>query len=321
MEFIHTLWDDVAGKIFLITFVSYLTGYLIYGGYLFSFFGKKASFPFGLFDFSITDLISIFPAGILTLVDLIIKLFPKLLKVLIFQLLIPFAVALTFSAISGLKFNRFGIDDVWIGFLASAGLAIWLGGLLFFFYRFSDTFLIVSFFLETIGLIMFFLALPNPGEPTSILLAQKFELPALFNSLLRIILLFEIAALVYIFGNSIAKTAIKLNLLVKIDRFVLNQPVLQAAMLSRAPIPSGVKVKSPINEWWLMQKQLPVNLEPELYEWRPSHNEAMYLIAAFEKFIILYSVNQEENDHRTFVINRDVLLSLEIAHQTDVKNH
>ncbi|NMC79890.1 MAG: hypothetical protein GYA59_11060, partial [Chloroflexi bacterium] len=80
MSFLLDLWSDTAGKIFLITFVSYLAAYLVYGGYVYTFFGRNVGLPFGLADFSIADLISIFPAMVITLVHTVSRAIGEFLK-------------------------------------------------------------------------------------------------------------------------------------------------------------------------------------------------------------------------------------------------
>jgi hypothetical protein len=40
MNILPNLWSDTAGRIFLITFASYLFGYMIYGGYIYTYFGR-----------------------------------------------------------------------------------------------------------------------------------------------------------------------------------------------------------------------------------------------------------------------------------------
>jgi len=94
MSILQNLWSDTdtAGRIFLITFACYFFGYMVYGGYIYTFFNRKGSLPFGLADFSIADLISIFPTAILTLINFVPRAIRNIFKGVLIHFLVPIAV-------------------------------------------------------------------------------------------------------------------------------------------------------------------------------------------------------------------------------------
>lgn len=314
MNIIQNLWSDTTGRIFLITFASYLFGYLVYGGYLFAFFGRNASLPFGLADFSIADLISVFPAAIITIIDIIIKAFWGFLKGLFFHIIIPIAIGVAIRSLTGLRFNQLSIDATWVGLLAFVGIVIWLSSFLISISKSTNIPLVVFIFIEIIGSIIFFAAVPNTGEPDPIFPTLTAQTQSGLSIILIIILTLEIIAVPYLFGVSVALTAIKLDLLTKIDRLTFSQPILQDG-ISKITIKSEIRGKQALKELWLTQRNLPIDVEPDVYEWLSPSDKSTYLIATFEKFIVLYVVGLKTEDSHTIVVKRDIILSLEIAHQ------
>jgi hypothetical protein len=320
MIFLQDIWSDNAGRIFLITFASYLFGYLVYGGYLFAFFGRNASLPFGLADFSIADLISVFPAAIITIIDIIIKAFWRFLKGLFFHVIIPIVIGVAIRSVTGLRFNQLSIDATWVGLLAFVGIVIWLSSFSISISKSTNVPLVIFILLEIIGSIIFFAAVPNAGEPDPIFPTLTAQTQSGLSIILIIILTLEIIAVPYLFGVNVAKTAIKLNLLTKIDRLTLSQPILKDGM-SKITIQSEIRNKQAFKELWLTQRNLPIDIEPNVYEWLSPSDKGTYLIATFEKFVILYMMGLKTEDSHTIVVKRDVILSLEIVHQTVSKNH
>lgn len=318
MNILQNLWSDTAGRIFIISFASYLFGYMVYGGYLFAFFGKKVSLPFGLVDFSIADLISVFPAAIITIIEIIIKTFWGCLKGLIVHIVIPIFIGVAIRSVTGLRFNQFSIDPTWVGLLAFVGIVLWLSSFLISISKSNKIPRVVYILGEIIGSILFFAAVPNIGEPDPIFPMLNAQTQSGLSIILIIILTLEIIAVPYFFGVGIAITAIKSNLLIKIDRLTLRQPILKDGM-RRIAILSETRSKHPLQELWLAQRNLPIDIEPDVYEWLSAPDKNTFLIATFEKFVILYMPGLKTEDSHTIIVKRDVILSMEIAHQTESK--
>jgi hypothetical protein len=106
MNILHDLWADTAGKIFLLTIASYLFGYLVYGGYLGTFFRRIGNVPFGFTEFSVADLISIFPTAIITILNIIPRAFLDIIVGLLKNVIVPFAVGLLIRSTTGYYIGR-----------------------------------------------------------------------------------------------------------------------------------------------------------------------------------------------------------------------
>jgi len=91
---------------------------------VYTFFGRKGSLPFGLADFSIADLISIFPAAIITLINIIPKAFFEFLKGISVHFVIPLIIGVAVRSVSGFRLNQFSFDANWIGSIAAVNASI-----------------------------------------------------------------------------------------------------------------------------------------------------------------------------------------------------
>jgi hypothetical protein len=327
MDIIQTLWSETAGRIFLITLGCYLFGYMIYGGYVLTFFGGRGSLPFGMADFSIADLISIFPATISTIFNIIPKALFAFLEGLTIHFVIPVATALIVRYLLGFQLNQFIFDANLLGFLAILGPIFWLSGyVLIVFLRPKIPIKILFIVMECFGAILYFATLSTTGEPPSItpisMPISINQILQIFYSVLSVVFVFEIISLPYIFGMEIAQKAIKLNLLIRIDRLTLRQPILRAGM-KKVVDPSETGNKPSFRELWLAQKSLRVDMEPDAYEWLPAPDRNLYLIATFEKFVLLFAPTPgpDSEDGVTLMLNRDMILSIETEHRSQTITH
>jgi hypothetical protein len=308
MNILQNLWSEVAGKIFLITFASYLFSYLVYGGYIFAFF-RERSLPFGLADFSIADLISIFPTAIITLINIIPKAFWDITKGIFNHLFIPLIVSLSIRLALNVLSIPIPIGQILAGYLVQAGMIIWAFGYLFPIIK-KPKRLRFFIFVEIIGAVLLIISIPGPGG-TLLTVPQPFYLLQQILSILLVILsALVILALPYYFGFEIAKTAIKLNLLTKIDRLTLSRPILKKGLRKINPTSEAIKNNS-FRELWFTQKNLPIDVEPDVYEWCPTPDEEFYLIATFEKFVLIFVPGINSEVGLTLIVNRDVILSME----------
>lgn len=318
MIFLQDVWSDTAGRIFLITFACYLFGYMVYGGYLYAFFSRKGSLPFGLADFSIADLISIFPAAIFTIIDIVPKAFLDFLKGVFLHFGIPLVIGIGIRTATGLRLNLLGLDANWIGPLGIVGLILWLTSYLLSSLRPRKIRWFVYALFEILGAILFFASIPNQGEPLPVIPVPSTQMQQGLNDFLGIILILEAIAVPYAFGVGIARTAIKSELLIKINRLTLRQPIF-ADGLKKISFAHENRSKHPLHELWLAQKSLPIDIEPEVYEWSPTPEKNTYLIATFEKFVIIYEAKPEAQQNRTIMVNRDMILSIEFANTTQLE--
>lgn len=320
MNILQDLWSDTAGRIFLITVVSYLFGYMIYGGYVYTFFGRRGSLPVGLADFSIADLISIFPVAIITLINIIPKAIFKILKGLFIHFGIPVIFGVVIRFVLNFQLSTILSDTVLIGYLARTGFSIWIFGYLLAIVHPKKIPLFIFFGMENLGMILFFTAISNSSVPpvnSPILSGDALQI---MNAGLAILFILELIALPFAFGIGIAETAIKSNLLIKINRLILRQPILEGGM-KKVKALSETKKKNSLPELWLAQRNLPIDIAPDAYEWLSTPDNCLYLIATFEKFALIFVPGITAQDNSTIIMSRDVIMSIEISHKTEPKTH
>lgn len=330
MNILQNLWPDTAGRIFLVTFASYLFGYMVYGGYIYTFFGRKGSLPFGLADFSITDLISIFPTAIITLINFFPKAAKEITKGFFIHLFLPAAFGIGIMIIidhARFRLSQLLLDPTLIRNLAFAGFVLWsIGYLLAIFHPIKNpkVSFVTTVLLRYIGASLFFLPILNLSVPIPVtpapLSQTQLALNNILNSLMEIFLIIDTILIAYAFGVGIALTAIKSNQLIKIDRLTLRQPILKTG-IKKITVPPEIKERIPILDLWLSQKNLPIDIKPDVYEWSPTPDITPYLIATFEKFVLIFISGLVPENNSTIVISRDVIMSIEIAHKTEPKTH
>ena len=72
-KIVSALWSESAGRLLLISAVTYFVGFSIYSGYLSWFFGGYGSVPFGVIGFSVIDIINLVPVVFLTSLRLLFR--------------------------------------------------------------------------------------------------------------------------------------------------------------------------------------------------------------------------------------------------------
>ncbi|NMC81077.1 MAG: hypothetical protein GYA59_17080, partial [Chloroflexi bacterium] len=122
----------------------------------------------------------------------------------------------------------------------------------------------------------------------------------------------SIVAIPYLFGAQITKTAIELDLLIRIERLTLRQPIFREGLRKVAGF-SEAGHKTSLRRSWLVQENLPVDVAPGVYEWSLAPEKGIYLIATFEKFVLLFVRALSLEDSYTVMINRADILSMEIG--------
>jgi hypothetical protein len=316
MSVVLNLWAETNGKIFLITFGGYLFSYLIYGGFIYNFLGKRGSIPLGFADFSITDLISIFPTAIFSLMIFISKAIRVIFKIFVIHLVIPMIIVYFMRLVVGALWKAYSIAPNMGGYLVLIGIFLWFLGFYLYFLQPLKIPRKVFYIIEIIGIIMFWFSVPNSGQP----LPEIPQLPFLnnqgLNNFLYNIIGLELIPLPFLLGYGIGSTAINSNLLIKIDRLVFSQPILQLSM-KRVEAPPDFVKKTPLRTILLFRNNIPINSEPEVYEWAQNPDYNLFLIATFEKFVLIFLREINGKSMQTLTINRDVILSIELAKETE----
>jgi len=146
-------------------------------------------------------------------------------------------------------------------------------------------------FIEIIGAAIFFISIPDKVEAFPVLPTPSDFAQQALTFLFTFIFSLEIITLPYLFGMVIAETAIKSDLLVKIDRITLSHPVLKDG-LRKITLSTEIENKITFRELSLMQKKLPIDIEPDVYEWVSTADNSLYLVATFEGLPYFLSLKQ-----------------------------
>jgi len=124
------IWNDVVGRIFILTTFSYLIGFSVYVGYLGYFAGGFGSLSLNRLGIQISDLITLFPSAAITVVRVIqasfVKTFVKICVFVLYHLsaiFIGVIIALGFS-----KGYARQINEDWTPIVAQAGAFIFMVG-------------------------------------------------------------------------------------------------------------------------------------------------------------------------------------------------
>ncbi len=312
MDILRDIWSDTAGKVFLITFFSYLFGYMAYGGYISAFFNQRGSVPFGFVDFSIADLISILPITIITIISLLPKIITSTLKALSIHLLLPSMVGFIIRFAFNDPINLLLLKNPSLTIVSPLGFVLWLFGSILFFWKSKFVHSLLSIVFELVGSILVFCSIPIPGKEFPNFIEPFAQIRQTTIDILTLFIILEIIILTYILGNTIAKNAIRKNWMTHIERIVFNRPVSKDCIRNEHFI--DLSPSHPASQkHWFFQKKLAVSAEPEIYEWPPSPERNFYLIATFQKFLLIYCLDKNSGKNQTITLNRENILSIELA--------
>jgi hypothetical protein len=219
-DLISNLWNDFAGKVFIITIASSLFGYLTLFGYISKFTGGKGGISFRSTEFSIIDILGLFPTILIALFEMV----SVYIKRIVFYYLIPFFLSL-FSIIiyaSNLLHIALPLELSFLVFLVAISIL-----LISFFISFDYdskvtkvTFLrsVLKLLTSEIG----FISIIISSESLTTSLHMKSFGSTEINAILLIIL-FPIIA--YGLGSRMGEIAFKSNLLNSVSQIIATYPV------------------------------------------------------------------------------------------------
>jgi hypothetical protein len=302
-----SLWCRPEFVIFLITILTYLFGFLVYGGYLSAFAGSIGNTPFAFSDLTIVDLLAILPITIITIFNKVLHGFGDAVRFIVFYSIIPTFIGLL---------SRF---QYWIIFspkLASiaflAGMILWMVVVLtvaWFNIRYKSWWFIFALLAAIASGVLFWGGAPVAGQFVNTTPPEGIYL---LNSLLGIIsFLFALLA-AFILGIVTAETVVERKMLSIVSRLALRQPLPMLGTSEHIAIESN----KGSNKKWFFKPSVSVSLEPDVYTYCYKEEHPLYLVSIFRNFSLFYipgNLEEQKMNGRLVSISSHMIYSIELV--------
>lgn len=305
--FFQSLWAEINGRIFLTTFIAYGISYMVYSGYVSWFAGGYGGILLTQMGFSVIDLLGLLPMAFLLFADSLWPLVKTLGKFILLYMVLPFALLwATINLISILNVQVFPGDNA---IPARIGILFWAFGSMVHVlmkqkkkeYHWVTWILLGLCYLGAIlaGLTIPFVLVAPPGT-TIVTPSQTIDDPILkiiFESVTAVLIFVVLPMIPLAIGRSLGAYAAKENLLSRIQKLVLKQPMeLPGAVLKK------VKKKKAFIEGGNMVS----------YHWEK--DQPMYLVASLSRTTALYAPSETTGTQkgRLLLVANDIICSMEI---------
>jgi hypothetical protein len=316
------IWDNPVGRTALLSVVAYLVGYSIYNGYLSSFTGGFGSLSFSRLGIELSDLITLLPASLIT----VIKVFPNGIKQLLglsfrifLYFLLPFIIGIIVGAI--LRFEQISLGN----WALQSGFLIYNIALFTSFYLFwkrNRTWLLILDLVQLAGVILLSLGISLATTSQNQLsnqvqLTQHIQLYSVFQTiyiflqevsicswLLLIVFLIPMA-----FGAEVGKIAIKEKILSQITSLVLKLPIsLLKEYEQLEPIDLGRT--SIWGRLWFTTKLLPAKATLAVHNYIFTEGVSFFLVETFKNTIACYLTDMNSKPGKLIIIDREAVLAI-----------
>lgn len=322
------LTSDAVGRIFLVTVAAYFAAYSIYGGYLTRFMGGISGFSLSRLGLGITDIITLFPTTLFTIIDVIFRNLRTLLGIIV-QAVVYFSSPVFLGAILGIWIKQLIVLPQ---FIIQAGPLIYIFSLysvIFIpFRRKYIPYYVIIWILQLFGVILI-VASPEPIQTPEILDHINTFTENVITTLLHNFstLLYEISIILGIIiilliptliGRFTAEFALSEEKLSNIDSMTLRQPL--NSLGDYQPITTQSSA-APISwkDKWFTKSIVPITMTPDVYSYTFKHDKPMYFIAAFNDVTVFFLANEKKEfkNGQAILISRDLIHSLEFRPLTD----
>jgi hypothetical protein len=323
------LVTDTPGKIFLLTVIAYLTGYLIYSSYLSWFTGGFGSVPFGPAGFNIIDVLSLFPLALITLLEILRKSWWPLLKkslITLLRFLLPWGVGIVAAVL--LMTQGYQIvpkSNLWSQVSYLIFILLWI---VYEVVRVQDfkrrvlkSIICVLLLLLQIVAIFFMVMTASPviDKPNSL---KNLTIPLLITRILSDITVLIFMVVIFpgglsLTGLTMAKRAILDETLSKVLRLSLKEPMPGIGTLqSESTVPQTSK------RWfcrWFTQAAVPAETMPDVYTYLPERE--LYLIVVFSRNTLLYFPNEDpEVRGKALLVSNELIRGIEMESARSTSN-
>lgn len=291
--------------IFLVTVVSYLLGFLVYGGYLSAFAGSTGITPFAFSDLTVFDILAILPMAIIAIIKKIASGVKSFLIFVGVYFLLPFILGM---AVRLWKGQIIPTELSTVSFLV--GMILWTGALIFVALkriRYLTGKFLLALAIAIVGMIISFGGVPTAGQPASTVPSNTMvvSLNMVFGFLYAIIGLLG----AYVIGFVTAETVVEQHGLSKVLRVVLSQPISSMWVAAQERNSNEISPKKK----WFSKSAAPALAEPKVYSFEPSKEKPLYLVSSFRNFTLFYIPDGEKGMRGRLVsVSNQVIYSLEL---------
>jgi hypothetical protein len=334
------IWTDPLGRTFLLTTFFTYVGLSVYGGYLSRFAGGFGGLSLGHSGVEITDLITLFPTAIVTISRILYDAAKAFIRPLLLNLIYFVLANLIGIVVAGVTSSFWQISPNAANTLLEAGVIIY--GAVVFLHLPLATYkpnlanskwwlpaiygvLTIAIFLLSLGLLSFAqqgspdrqvnqtaIELKTPISDSIFLLVERVT-PILLE---LCILLYTILGLFFLpvyLGIRMAQIAVRGNVLSKVNRLILKQPLSSLDEFASDETPQSQQ-KVPWKQRWFTGSALNVAVKPDVYSYVSIESKSMYLIASFAHSVALYvpSSGEVSANGRLIVIDRELIRSIEL---------
>jgi len=323
-KLVSDLWSEPAGRIFLLTVSSYFIGYSIYGGYLSGFAGGFGNLPFRLSESSISDLLTLFPAAIVTVLHTIVNGWRAASRYLLLRWIGPILASLMVVMIYGCLFGPLIIRATLVPWVFQLSFISWVVGVLLpSFISLKSTwsrrsFVAIWLLFQIAGIALLSISSASvsfiPATSTSVLRLDPgvaVVLDLVMTLMILVILLLAPVA----FGVEMAKVAMKEELLSKVSRLVLKQPVVGLGSIT----PGHLRPPEVVGNWlqrWFAKPSSSASSESTVYIC--DLDRPVYFIAGLQSLVAFFVPDAAESSDvsgRIVLFARDVIYSMELQNR------
>lgn len=304
---ISDLWQEPAGQIFITTTAAYLISYLTFSGYIARFSGGYGSISFSLVEFNVTDILTLVPTAFLTLLAVAIKGLREITASIFKNIILPIFIVFTIMFLINSFILLPQIPAQHVPLLMYSGVILWYIGV------FGDLFsvdakafwFIIFFALKIVGTIpicLVFFQLLNHGIPTSLdpYVVPPFVPPlnSILSNIFAILFVFSVFLAPHVFGHEMAQIAVKRNILSKVQKIILKQPIPDLGQVEYSKVPNN-EVKDKRKGLWISKAAFPIEIIPDIYICCPSN---LYVVASFRSNSAFYLPNSTFDKPGTLIV-------------------
>lgn len=321
------LWGDPVGAIFLMTIASYFVGYALYGGYLSRFTGGFSGISFSRLGFQISDLITLLPTVIVTM----ISISWRALRYMVFWL----------STFVGFEIFVVGVG-IFVGellrnneiipamIITQLGLLCFIIGIfiaLYFIYPIHKKlkWAMLAFFLQIVGIILMYSGQTNLSDP--LILSEFFfdnDLVLLLVIIVRELTVLTIVicslALPIVFGMQMGNIALQGKTLSKIISITTNFPIHQLDSWSNNNNNNTLsnRIHVPV-EPWHAKAFVSLSMKPDVYVYRFDNKYTAYMVDIFTDRTGVYFLRDDDKSGAGFLllVKQELIQAIELAETID----
>jgi hypothetical protein len=321
-------WHDAIGRTIILTAAAYFIAFSLFAGYFSRFARGFGGISVQQIGFHWSDVITLFPAGVSTIVSLFHEIKKYLIKLAVHIVAVGvihiagLIIALNYLRLFGeLSANQAEILFQFIpgfylvGLFGLALLLLWKRN--FIWIAFSSLFLLATFTASVVlaGSVDPTMPLENP------MVSQILEFFAGIAGEISLLIYGLVLALIpFTLGTRIAEETVKQGMLSRVAYLILQQPLTclsgyeEQQMITAEP-------SVPWSRRWFTKPSFHVSLRPDVYGYCSTLEKPLYLVASFRENLALFepAVVGDQFDGRLILINQSLVRAIELRSSKEPK--